>query len=710
MSLSPLESPPGKAPNIAAILFVLCALWTVPAAWCGYKLFKSAPSTSESEQTDKEAKDKPETDKPKEITSADENRPSYVVVLILSAFGAIGSIVAGFWQHSTRTTAPAELHSRMGALILGIIGGISGLLLMAIAVWFLVDEYQLLANWLTKKDTKTKDLWRILVPALLFILGCAVAFFAALPARRLERHDQTARRLVYGTNFAVTGILLFATLVFANGFVAVRLPQRLDTTQAGYYTINPSTEEYVRNLSDKVTVYNFAHAGQDGQAETEVLLQACQELNPSKFVVRYIGRGVSAQELQKLRAKFPNVDFGNVAMIVAIGEDEARYSSIRDSEILRQEGPEGGGPPRLFYEGESRFVRELLFLSEGKNKAVIYFTQGHGELALAPAGGNRNAPDRAMTELKTFLEKQNLQVLPLPFDAKDPKIPDDASVIVVPDPTLPLSKELAEALTKYMNEPRADGKKGKLIVLSAPHGTPRGDGVQSTGLEELLKTFNIQLVPAFLFNRPNEQFPAELIVGLASLELQASGHPVAGALPPARLGRPVPLPNSRAIEILPNANPNIQSTALIQTLGGELFTWQETEPQIDTDATFKRLMAQYQSNRRDTVTKKKMTDQPLAVAAIATEGTTPRMLVVGNGELFNDATAAVQKDNMGFRLLAASIDWLRDRPVVDVASKQYGYYTPQAKLDRMRLMFLPFGLTVLSIIGLSAGIWVIRRK
>ena len=65
---------------------------------------------------------------------------------------------------------------------------------------------------------------------------------------------------------------------------------------------------------------------------------------------------------------------------------------------------------------------------------------------------------------------------------------------------------------------------------------------------------------------------------------------------------------------------------------------------------------------------------------------------------------------LGFRMIAASIDWLRDRPVVDVANKQYGFYTPQDKMDRMRLLFLPFGLAVLGIVGLSAGIWVIRRK
>lgn len=695
-----------KPLNVAAILFVLCALWVLPAAWCGYKLFKPPTKAAETEQTDAEKAVKDLT-----LSALDENRPSYVVVLVLSAVGAIGALVGGFWSSASRATTPPEKHARSGAILLAIVGGLTGLLLMAIGVWFLIDEYKMLADWLTKKETKTKDLWRILVPALLFIAGTGAAFLAAQPARQQERHDQTARRLVYGTNLAVTGILLFAALVLVNGFVALRLPNRLDTTQAGYYSINPSTEEYVRNLTDKVTVYSLTFDNQAGRDETRVLLEACQELNPSKFVARFVGQGIGPGEIQKLRAKFPSVDFNSAAMIVAVGEDEARYSSIREMEIVRQEQPRGPEePPQRFYEGESRLVRELLFLSEGKNKSTVYFTQGNGELALGAAGGNRTPPDRSAAELKASLEKANLQVMPLPFDVKAPKIPDDAAAIVVADPTLTLSKELAEALTKYMTEPRADGKKGKLIVLSAPHATPKGDNVQPTGLEDLLKTFNVELVPTFLFNRPDDQFTPEQIVGLASIQLQMTGHPVAGALPPARLRRPWLLPNSRAIEILPNANPAIQTSPLIETYGGELITWQETEQQADSGATFQKLLAQIKANPQATSVKKKLSAEPLPLAVVAAEGTTPRLVVVGNGDLFNDATAAVRKDNVGFRLIAASIDWLRDRPVVDVANKQYGFYTPQAKMDRMRLLFLPLGLSVLAIVGLSAGIWVIRRK
>lgn len=703
------SEPAARPLNVAAILFVMTALWVAPAAWCGYKLYADRPAAS-ADDDKLTADEKALRDTLRK--SADDNRPSYVVVLVLSAVGGIVALGGGLWISSARATQRPETHVRSSTVLLVLVGGLTGLLMMAVGVWFLVDEYKLLADWLTRKETKPKDLWRVLVPALVFIGGTGIAFLASQPARRLERHDQIARRLVYGVNLFVTGLLLFAALVLVNGFVALRLPNKLDTTQTGYYSIDAATEEYIRSLTEKVSVYVIEIDGMPGSNETDVLLEACQQLNPSKFVVRRVGQGAGPAEIQKLRAKFPTVDFANAAMIVAVGEDETRYSMVRASEIVRTEQTRPPEPPRRFYDGESRLVREILFLTEGKNRSTVYFTQGNGELSLGVEGGRRPSPDRSITELKASLEKSNLQVLPLPFDAKDPKIPDDAAVIVVADPTLPLGKELAGALTKYMTEPRADGKKGKMIVLAAPHGNPKGDAVQSTGLDELLRSFNVALEPTFLFNRPqSEQDPPELVLALASDELQSTGHPVARTLPPASRGIPVAWRNVRALTIVQPGNAAIRTVPLVETVGGrEYYTWQETEEQADTDAAFKRFVAQVRANQADVIVKKKLSIAPIPLAVVATEETTPRLMVVGTGDYFNDATAGKLRNSTAFRLMGAGIDWLRDRPVVDVASKPYGYYTPQAKMDRMRLLFLPFVLTALAVAGLAAGVWVIRRK
>lgn len=700
---APSEPRPLPVPA-AVLLFVLAALWVVPAAWCGYKLVATAPAAADAEKGDKPDADKA-TDKAA-LAATDVNRPSYIAVVVLAAVGAVCSLGGGLWLTARPPGDPrADARDRL-MILLG--GAVTGLLLMAVGVWFATDEYQLLADWLNRKQVKTRDLWRVIVPGLVFLVGTGVAFLAALPARRLERHDQTARRLVYGTNVLVTGLLLFAALVLVNGFVALRLPNRLDTTQTGYYTISPTTAEYVRTLPEKVTVYSIDQ-GQYGQAETLALLTAAQEANPSQFVVRFIGRSTSAPALQKLQAKFPAVDLNGAAMIVALGDDEKRYSAVRAADMLRRETGEGG-PPRVFYEGETRLVRELLFLAEGQTKSTVYFTQGNGELALGGAGG-RPLPDRSAAELKGYLEKLNLQVRPLPFDPKAGTLPDDAAVIVVADPTVPLGKELAAALQKYMAEPRADGKKGKLFVLAAPHPTLKGDGVQPTGLEDVLRGFNVQLAPAFLFNRPGDGWKADAVLGIASGELQQAGNPVARSLPAASRGLAVPFANSRAVEVQPTNNPAVQAVPVVETISGETYTWQETEPQADPDLAYKRLQAMAAANRRDTVAKMKVSGNPVPLAAVVTEGATPRLVVFGTADVFNDTTAAATRgNNPFFPVVSAGIDWLRDRPTVDVASKQYGFYTPAAQMSVMRLLFLPFLVLLLAVAGLAAGVWVVRRK
>ena len=51
--------------------------------------------------------------------------------------------------------------------------------------------------------------------------------------------------------------------------------------------------------------------------------------------------------------------------------------------------PMTGQPGTKTFVGESRLMRELLFLAEGDKKAVVYFTQSAGELELdAAPGGN----------------------------------------------------------------------------------------------------------------------------------------------------------------------------------------------------------------------------------------------------------------------------------------------------------------------------------
>ena len=68
-----------------------------------------------------------------------------------------------------------------------------------------------------------------------------------------------------------------------------------------------------------------------------------------------------------------------------------------------------------------------------------------------------------------------------------------------------------------------------------------------------------------------------------------------------------------------------------------------------------------------------------------------------------------------FDLIGVTIDWLRGRPsAADAAieAKQYAEYQfPQpTTVDSTRLEYLPLGLAFLTVVGLGAGVWVVRRR
>ncbi len=68
-----------------------------------------------------------------------------------------------------------------------------------------------------------------------------------------------------------------------------------------------------------------------------------------------------------------------------------------------------------------------------------------------------------------------------------------------------------------------------------------------------------------------------------------------------------------------------------------------------------------------------------------------------------------------FDLIGVTVDWLRDRPpvaAVGIEAKKYQEYRfPEpAGVDTTRLLYLPLTLGLLAVVGLGAGVWVIRRK
>jgi hypothetical protein len=574
--------------------------------------------------------------------------------------------------------------------------------------------FESLTKWLNAGDTKEAR-W-VLTPLLVFLVGAGLAFAAALPARAEERNNPTLRRFIYGSNFALTALLLLFALVVGNVFLGLRLPNRLDTTESGFYTLGDDTKRFLATLDQPVKVYSTLTDLDRAVAnrvsnDTRRLLEAARDANPAKFQVRQIDPVLNKDEIKSLQARFPQFDLNTLGVLIAVGEDEKRASFVRFNDLYSQESAGGfGSEPTITFQGEAKILGEVRFLAESSAKPVVYFTQGSGELEVAPASaaapGAVTARGRPATQLKAILEKNYVDVRPWRPEAADPKVPDDATAVVVADPRSPIPAEVAAAIQAYMSPTKPDAKKGKLILLSSPFPGVNQKGVSDTGLEGLLTELQVTLGKAYLIGQPYRGLGYSEVHALPNEDLLNAGNPLASAFI-----RGVVLSDCRpvmAAETPPGGPPaKYRAEWFLAADRGNQIVWFDPDPPDNPGATLSQMVRDPELLRK----YRAMRGVQIPVAAIVSEGTTPRAVVVGSGAAFADPTRrAGPADEPPVDLVAAALDWLRDRPTLGAVNKTYGRYTPSRAADSMRLFWLPFGLTLLGIAAVGAGVWVVRRK
>jgi hypothetical protein len=414
--------------------------------------------------------------------------------------------------------------------------------------------------------------------------------------------------------------------------------------------------------------------------------------------VRFLSQGgADREQLASLRAQYPQFDLvldqrqSGGAVLLTVGEGEKRHAVLSVMDFL------GGG--RDEFVGESRLFKEVAFLADSQAKPIVYFTQGHGELDIG--GGPEAAPTRAATRLKDYLEKNYLDVRPLKLPAENPSVPDDASVVIVAEATTPFSDAAVAALRKYMAGP---AKKGKLVFLSGAVAGPDGKMVK-TGLEPLLIELNVRLGTQFIYNIPNEAAKS-LVSVIVGFSRSAEQNPILQAI--IKVSPQMRFTNAREVETL-TTNPELSATNLLLTLGT---TWLEEDRPQDLAAVFRELL-----DSRAVQKRKQLSDEPRSVAVIVSERGTGRAVVLGNSLFISDEYARQFKGNpLSFDMVGVTVDWLRDKQtsvaVANIEAKKYSEYTfpPPAGVDFTRLVWLPLGLALLTVVGLGAGVWVIRRR
>ena len=690
--------------GLAAIFLVLFAYWTnqgglwkLPTVTTTEKKTDSGKDTAAEGQKDAGAEGQKETASSAAPELANLRKGEYIVAGV-TVFAAAVLLLSLSWYLLVRPPLLDVAAQRIAIRLWLLIGGsLLGLLLIIAGIIFFYIWSESLTKWLDQRNFREAR-W-VLLPLLMILCGALLMFLSIIPARSEERHDALIRRLVYGSNFGLTTLLLLVMLIVVNVVIAREIPNQLDATATGFYTLSQPTRQLLERLDPPVRAYALIPNVPDRDInDIRQLLLAMQEASGGRFVVRFLSQSADRTELASLREKYPQFEMvmdqrtTQAVILLTSGADEKRHAVVSDSDMFDFS--------RRNFEGEKKLYQEIAFLADSQNKPVIYFTQGHGEM---DATNNPEAPpERSVNRLRQYLEKNYLDVRTVHLNQPNPKIPDDAKIVIIAEPQAPYSSEALNALRAYMNRKE---NKGKLIYFS---GTVTGPDAQvlRTGIEDLLGEFNIRVGKEYLYTLPTSP-GMDHRVALVGFSASAAKNPILQSI--ARITPLLGFFYPR--EVSPqNSRPEFQASDLLLTVGS---TWLETTRPADIRVRWKEI----RTNKR-VQEQVRLSDSPRPVAVTVSEGATPRLVAFGSGLVFSDRIAQqIRGGNpVTFDLLGVSVDWLRERQTslaaVNIEAKKYTEYRipSPSNLNFSRLLWLPLGLGLLSVIGMGAGVWVVRRR
>jgi hypothetical protein len=526
--------------------------------------------------------------------------------------------------------------------------------------------------------------WSLPVFALGFGLVLALVAFN----RRYRHTSPTLRRTIELSDAALTATLLAGILIVAN-VLAFRYGGRaIDLTRERAYSLSSQSLNLLKDLKRPVTFTGFFGNSALARAQrdrVQQLLELYKAANPKMVRIEHVDPFDSrdADKIDAFKKRLPDVvmtEGGGI--VVEYGEGESAERGIVANRDLFEIARPGADFDRFesSFKGEDAVTSTLIRLREGKRSKVV-FTTGHGEPATTELETRR--PGAGVGIWSSRLNATGSDALPLNLIRDE--IPADASLVVVVAPKTPFQPEEVARLKAF-----SDKGGPVLLVLSL-------SGLEKTGLEDFLKSFNVALGPGEIVDpRLNFGGRPQLVVAPVLGQIR---HPIVDTL----INRMVIVPSGSPIEILQAAqghpvNPSLVPTTLLRT---SRESWAETELPI------RRL------ERGD-----KDRGGPLNVAvAVAERGEPrsgqpgkPRLVLISSALVGDNYFVSVEPTNLD--LLTNAIHWLRGRSELGgIAPKTHTALTLAVDpILRTRLVLVPTVMAIMLIIGLGITTFAARRE
>ncbi|MHC4598956.1 MAG: Gldg family protein, partial [Planctomycetota bacterium] len=286
----------------------------------------------------------------------------------------------------------------------------------------------------------------------------------------------------------VINVLLAVVVVVEAVFIGNRIYGRWDLTQDRAFTISPRTISFLESLEQPVKAHVFYSKDHPNHAwawqRIHDLLEEFQ-LQTRYLDVIYHEPYRNPAGAAQMRQKFgisPN-DFVGGVVVFEFG-DKSQY--LPDARIVEYAATPGAPVPdkmrgKKTFHGEDAFLATLYSLVEGE-KAVAYVLAGHGEAGIEDQRGEGGFYHATM-----LLRGDGYEVRPLRFGGGELAVPDDADLVIIAGPRVPIPNPDIHALVRYAE------RGGKLLVLPSFQLQEGETTPTDMNLKPLLDHFEVEL-------------------------------------------------------------------------------------------------------------------------------------------------------------------------------------------------------------------------
>ena len=269
----------------------------------------------------------------------------------------------------------------------------------------------------------------------------------------------------------VVAVLLAVALTVMVNWLSARRFMRADWTTTQIYSLSEKTENILADLDDEIRVVVFMTPQTSMYDQVQELLERYKAAS-DKVTVEHIDPEREPLKTTQLAEQF-GVQVADT--VVFIYEDRTKYVTSDQMAEMDYSGAQyGQGPTMRAFKGEEQFTSAILSLV-APDVPKVYFVTGHGEAALAGAGGG--AADRSLQILEEALKRENMETADTTLLSGE--VPDDADVLAIIGPTRAYTEAEIEALGAYLD------RGGRLLLALDPLIEPVGT-MRPTRLEAML--------------------------------------------------------------------------------------------------------------------------------------------------------------------------------------------------------------------------------